>query len=370
MSFKIISKEDSMVDPYDSLIKTFFTLEFPRASCLDAATKLEGAMTALLATGQVRYGPKPSPEGIVALRDIVRGAIADDRPIPMVSPFGSRKSYLGEPLDVAEVFAMKQLEGLQKRMIEAYPPGIQVNIRLEDASGPYVFVDEGIPSRAAEADYCGTFVKMIDILGFDSFIKPVLESSLFSERDLTLTADKMLPVMMDYLMSSDLYGIDDRDSLSGWKTLQALGWDNPVAVEQRDYYRGRYKSLYPGLDDRGATIKLARYFSQAWARQQLNGRGDDPSWNGRYIRLSFIGPVPGSMPSQTLRDVYYRTIPLRFTEFHTMPWRSKGYLQIDEDGGVTPKLASWRDKKEYHRNELTFTADSVSATIRADYVLK
>jgi hypothetical protein len=362
-------KTKDLDGPYESLIRTFFSLEFPNVMPTDIDTVLEGVTAAILSTGQVRYGPRPKPESLVSIREVIREAIASCKPIPMLSPFGSRKSKLGEPLDMAEIFAMKQLACLQHRVTSFYEPGIQVNIRLEDASGPYVFVDEGEISRSDEAAYCGSFIKAVKVLGFDDFIRPVLESSMFSEKDLTSIADTMLNPMLDYIEYTDLYGVESRESCSAWPVLVTLGWKNPIAKEQRDYYRSRYRSLYPGLDLRGATVKLARYFSQAWARGQLHGAGDDRSWNGRFIRLTFIGPVPGIPASQTLRDVYYRTLPLRFTEFHAMPWRVKGYLQIADDDSVIPKLASWKDVHDYQKNDLILENGDTSVSVRSDFVV-
>jgi hypothetical protein len=209
-------------NPYDEIIRTFFSIEFPSILPEGSTTLLEAISAALFATGQIRYGPKPRPEGLVAIRDIIRKAIEANNPIPILTPFGSRKTRLEEPLDIAEIFALKQIACLQKRITAFYRPGIQVNIRLEDSTGPYVFVDEGEASRFAEAAYCSTFIKLNHILGFDSFIHPILESTLFTERALTELADQFLPEMINYLAFSDMYGVESREDSPSWKRSNLL----------------------------------------------------------------------------------------------------------------------------------------------------
>lgn len=356
-------------DPYAALVSSFFTLEFPGANSNSIGAVLEAVTAAFVASNQIRYGPVPNPESLVAIRDVIRKSIVAGKPIPVLTPFGSRKSRLGERLDVAEVASLKQLSCLQKRIAAYYAPGITINLRLEDASGHYLFADEDEASRRATEEYCEAFQKLTRILGFSSFIKPVLESSLFDEREYAATCDSIVPALMVYITDTDAYGFNDYSTRNSWKALAAFGWQGNIPQEQRDYYRGRYRTLYASISDYDATMKLARYFAGSWARIKHHGTGADPSWGSDYIRVTFVSPVPGVPAGLATRNIYYRTLPMKFATTHIPAWRAKGYLKIN--GEITPKLASWGEPREYQPCELVFSnPDSgENVNVRADYQL-
>lgn len=208
-----ISSEES---PYAAKIEQFFSLTFPSVAKLNKADMLEGIEATILASSKIRYGPRPSPESLVAIRAVIRKAIDAGLPIPMLSPFGSRKSDLHASLDVAEVFALKQLERLNDRVVSIYSPGVQINIRLEDASGH----DEGDESRISSIAYTTAFPKLVYILGLHPFVRPVLESSIFN-------ADAILPFLIHYIETTD----DPRNKIPN--DLVPFGWRGTIPMEDR-----------------------------------------------------------------------------------------------------------------------------------------
>ena len=110
--------------PYGNVIESFFAQQFPGANTNKTSTLLDALTTAIVGSSQVRYGAMPSPESLTAIRRVITESNRQDKPIPILVPFGSRKAVLGEPLDIAEVAALKQLMALQQRVQEHYKPGV------------------------------------------------------------------------------------------------------------------------------------------------------------------------------------------------------------------------------------------------------
>jgi hypothetical protein len=353
-------------NPYSKQLSRFFTMEFPQMNGNDKELTLEYVTKALIATNQIRYGPVPSPESLVAIRSTVRNSIGRNEPIPILMPFGSRKAILGQQLDIAEVSALKTIACLQGRVQGRYSPGIQLNIRIEDVSGNSLFEEDGDQSRKESLDYCLNFVNLIRVLGYD-FIHPVLESDMFTEEIFNETSAKILDVMIEYLRETDAYGIQEHEKLSSYKKLEEMGYKGGISQDQRDYYRGRYKAWNPAITQYEASVKLAKYQAGVWARKLLGGSGTNPIWGKDYLRLTFSPPVPGTPIGVYDKDIYYRTLPTKFAMTHIPPWRAKGFLEISNEE-ITPKLANFGDKKNYSPCKVTFIEGTNQVDVRADYI--
>lgn len=365
----MIQIRSNMNDPYGPQITHFFSLAFPQISIADTSITLDYVVQALLATSQIRYGPNPNPESLVAIRSVVRNAIEKHLPIPILTPWGSRKAKLGEPLDIAEVAAIKVLACLRERIMERYSPGVQINIRLEDTSGHYLFVDDGLPSRESTEEYCTAFQKLVRILGYSSFIHPILESTMFDEAIFFRTCDSALPKILHYLEVTDGVEIPNQETIDARRDLQDLGWIGNIPQAQRDYYRNRYLAADSSMSLETANIKMARYFAESWARRVFHGTGADASWGNDYLRVTFVPPVPGAPVGLTDKNIYYRTLPLKFGATHIMPWRAKGYLKIHNEE-ITPKITSWREDNPYQTCSIRFMDDIEEVQVQSDYILE
>lgn len=353
-------------NPYASSIENFFIQEFPQIAPANTEATLEVLTAAFTANSQIRYGPLPNPESLVAIRSVIRNAMEAGKPIPVLVPYGSRKARLGEKLDVAELASLKMLACLEDRVLERYPPGIQANIRIEDASGHYLFARDGEQSRKDTLLYCDTLVKLVHILSY-GFIHPKLESRMFDELEFARAADEIVPLLMEYITDTDDFGMQNATSLNSFEKLQALGWKGIIPPAQRDYYRERYKVSYPGLSQREATVMMARYFAAANMRYRFNAVGNDPDWK-EWIQVTFVPPVPGAPMSMVARNIYYRTLPAKMANTHLPPWRGKGYLRLD--GNVLPKLASWNEPREYQPYSVEFSDGDECVSVQADYILE
>lgn len=349
---------------YDSYIRGFFQQQFQFVK-LEDGDLLELLTNAIVATGKIRLGPRPSVESLFEIRKHISAQIEKQEPILFLMPWGSEKPKSLQTVDIAEVVALKTIASLQERVSKVYAPGIRLRIRIEDATAPSLFADRKDQARLDAHIYTQSLLSLIRILGLNSFIHPVPESIMISEEEFEKEFQFIFQIMSDFLHDSDINPLDPAlwSSTKAYKELNELGWTNKVPREQRDHYYSTYNKLY-GMDRAAAEKTLARYFAQALARGRLNILGN-LDWKD-YLQLTFVGPIPGEPKGRTMRRVYYRTLPENVSSFHMPPWRSKGYLSIG-DFGARPRLASWSDPSEYVSNVVTLRNESESVTVQCDY---
>jgi hypothetical protein len=140
-------------------------------------------------------------------------------------------------------------------------------------------------------------------------------------------------------------------------------------LEQRAYYRKIYEKLFVGISPADATHKLARYLSGVLVRNNMGGRGDDPSWGGKFIQVTFHAPIPGAPPETVRHYVRYRTLPMSMATTHIPPWRAKGYLKM-AGRKATPKIASWHDLPPgLVPQTATLTDGKETVEVKADYLI-
>lgn len=84
--------EMDLNNPYIDLIRSSIITAFPEGFNMTKCQVMEAVVDEILSTGKVRYGPKPSPEGIVYIRKVVCDAITKEVPINILVPWGSKKT--------------------------------------------------------------------------------------------------------------------------------------------------------------------------------------------------------------------------------------------------------------------------------------
>ena len=146
--------------PYASLLCQFIQMAFPQRMGQDAPNIVDVIEAEFLGTKQTRYGPKPKPESLVMIREVIRECVAAYRPIPIVVPWGSEKPD-GSSIDIAELIALRQLGDLAKRIQAHYAPGTQINVRIEDASAPHLFFWKIHQARKEAAKYTSDMRKLV-----------------------------------------------------------------------------------------------------------------------------------------------------------------------------------------------------------------
>lgn len=342
--------------PYASLLCRFVQAAFPQKLEQSSVNIVDLIEAEFLGTKQHRYGPRPNPESLVMIRDVIREAVAAYKPIPIVVPWGSEKPD-GSSIDIAELISLRGLSDLVYRIKAHYEPGAQVNIRIEDVSAPHLFFWRADDARREAAKYTSDMTKMVQALGMPIQLRP--ESAAISEEAFNARADELLPAFLTSLYQND-------DSL-----LESVGWKGGLSPQMVGHYLDSYSKLYPQFDHSERVNILARYFAGALARKQLGLRGDEKEWGGKYLEVSLVPPIPGT-EGQFARRVHYRTYPLSYTSQHVAPWRAKGYFKIGEDDSVCQKLAPFSADLDLQHDTLTITGEddpSLAVEVRADYLL-
>ena len=346
-----------LTEPYSQEIALFIKREFPMLA--NKGDTLELLTDAIVASGQIRFGPKPSPESLVAIREVITHWTSKGEPIPFLIGWGSEKPD-GSGIDIAELMAMKTLNCLQHRVQQYYAPGVRFSIRVEDASAPHLFFDRQEQARIEAAHYTAGFVQLSRVLGINDFVKVTPESSMISEDTFNRKADEVLPVMEGHVNEphNELYRA----------TLFNHGWKVPLSTDTIGYYLDRYAKLYPDKDQKARNHLLARYFAGALARHALGITGACKEWGGKFLELSFVAPTPGIGVHRALRRIYYRTMPCSITSNHMPAWRAKGFLKIN--GSVTASLTSFNNHElSFNPHHVTLTDGSTSQEVQADYVV-
>lgn len=344
---------------YAGPIAQYIKREFPVFVKPNDASMLDLLTEAILASGQIRLGPKPSPESQVAIREIITHWTALGLPIPFLVPWGSEKPN-GSGVDVAELFGFKTLSCLQHRVQAYYKPGVLFHIRVEDASAPHLFFDRQAEARIEAARYTNGFVNLAKVLGLTDFVKVVPESTMIAEADFNRCADALLPEMEAHVANPD----DEKVR----KALLPHGWKVPLSSETIGYYFDRYEKLYPDLSPAARRHLLARYFAGALSRHALGITGAHKEWQGKFLELAFTAPTPGIGVSRALRRIYYRTMPCSITSNHLPAWRAKGFLKIN--GEVTAALTSFHSTEyQYNPNKITLSEGDLQQEVQADYVV-
>lgn len=347
-------------DVYAPVITSFLARTFP--ANLDAPANVLDALTeAFVSSSQVRNGPAPKPEGLVGIRERLTYWMARGEPIAVLSPWGSKKTVHGHSIDVAEVMALRQLEALKDRVTRVYAPGVAIALGIEDLGGFYLWADEGAETRHESQRYVQDFSALVRILGLNSFIDPVAESTLIDAATFDAAADARYPVLLDYLLTR---------SPAAYDALHQLGWRGDVPLEMVEFYLRSYEKLYPSYSGHERMAKLARYLAQSAARYAVGVKVRHAEWIGHYVQVNFPTPVPG-LPS-FLGDsrLYYRTLPLRFAKTTMPAWRAKGYLCVSNTNEVTPKLASWFEPNDYTPMRVSVSNGEDSVVVEADYILR
>lgn len=340
---------------YGEAIERFLSQEFP-ANLDDAGSVLDALTAAFVASGQVRQGPAPSPESLVVLRQKLQQFMDRQLPIDVVVPWGSRKPDDGS-VDVAELFAIKQLLALDARVRAHWPAGTRIAVNAEDLGGAYLWPDM---SQRVTDTYVGQLTALAALVS-GGRVAVMTESSYTTRELFNAAADAVRPGLVDVLLAGVPFSREvalDR--------LKNVGWVGDLPDEQVGFYMRQYARHYPGQTYSEHLMQLARYYAQAYARYQTSARGPQAP---AAVFVNFPQAVPGAPESLFRGRLFYRTLPTRFARTHIPPWRAKGYLEISE-AGASPKLSGYHDiPSGLHEVAVDLHGDFGRVTVRADYLV-
>lgn len=326
--------------------------QFPQPDAITGEDLVDLIEAEFFATKQLRNGTIPGPESRVKVRETIRKYTSANKPIPIVVPWGSAKPD-GSSIDVAELMAVRALKNLDQRISEHYTPGTAINIRIEDASAPYLFNWKFDQAWSEAARYTDDMNSLLRVLGAHAIeLRPeshFLTPAAFAE---------FAALKFDAFLRAITTGEHEQ--------LRAWGWKSEIKGEFLDYCLNKYKRRYPWMTLDERYEMLARYFASVMLRNERGLHGDDPQWNGDYLGVSFGSPIPGTAGFFGKR-AYYRTMPRCYTSNHLPPWRAKGYFVANEDSTVCPKMTTFDDPRvlEFSKETVTLTATRHSVTIQA-----
>lgn len=359
-------------NPYGELICQYFQTTFPKIVQQTKSSLLEIISLMLFGTKENRYGPIPSPENQVVVRNVIKTAIERNEPIPILVPWGSRKAVAAASIDIAEVSALNQLISLDNAIKEFYPSGLRINIRIEDIGGYWLFREEGtgsITNNDSVLSYSEDLTTLIHILRGDSLIDPVWESTLMNGPEYFRCVDNYSVLIDGYLRYSE-----DNQNLGigpAFESLNELGWKGEIPLEQRDYYYSTYEKLYPNANHIQNRKRLADYLGGAMVRYKLNGRGE-PKTDYGHIQLTFIQPIPGTPTSINSNILYWRSVPMSQSRTNISPWRAKGYLHISGND-VKTKITNWGNTElidQLQSGSVSISDDLRSVKVKVDYLIE
>lgn len=368
----IFNVEDT---PYSNKINTFLTSIVGKKYISDEKEVLNLLEKAFYSDSHTRFGPMPELEDRVKLRSIIDSYVKEERPIPILIPWGSIKAQFGENIDIAEYMAIKQIIHLKERVKEIYEKGIEAIIRIEDTSGYSLFKLEGdneLVHTGTEL-YSNNLQLLVNILGDENSIWCIKESEMINNSQFEYLTDLLTPLFERYLADTDnLENFKDHhlEDYISFKALKEQGWSGLIPKVQRDHYYSAYYKLYSG-DKLLMRRRLAMYFAGSLTRHKLDMTGKQKYWDHGFIQLAFVPPIPGIPNGYNSNYVYYRTVPENFTRNHMPPWRSKGYLAISDNGtlSIKPKLTTWNDKKDYYKQSHIISSPVGEVKIQSDYIL-
>ena len=355
---------EGLTNPYADQIRDFFLERFPGLDANPGDSALNGIMRGMMATGQVRYGPKPNLESQVAMRAIVNRALKDGTPIPVVIPMGPKKPVNGHSVDIAELSMLHILSRLNECVRRFHPPGIDVRFRIEDFTGWHL-ESHVAGARSAMEIYSDDFEQLVRLV--TDFATPVRESKIIGDVNAMNTAVEARTIEFEeYLRDSDPVAAIGWEDLRAWKVLEKLGWAGTIPLEMRRYYYGRFEHFYPGMKPADQRQLLAKYFALAMLRRMCGFTGADPSWDAHF-QINFPGPVPGTPPELTSTRLHYRTVPMRHSKKHIPFWRARGYLKVN--GEPRMALATFDEPLDLNPGQIVIRRGSDGVRVNADYMV-
>jgi len=319
---------------FNDLIMRFMYEQIPLPEVAEEI-RFEAVSSEIFGTKQRRFGPLPSPEVQVEIRNVIRKS--SSRMLHFFTPWAS-KQQKDHHLDVAEFVAIKQLRCLQEGL-RRYGYDARFTFRMEDNTDLFIF---GKEREAQIMRYANTFGKLVKAILPNS--EPRQESWEVPFVDFNAMACAYVETFYKYLKGE-----------ASQETLANIGWIGNIPFEQREYYLRQYRYFYPGKDH---LLELARYFSATLARVKSRATCVP---QGDHICLAFTHPIPGNPVNKT--RLYYRSIPERWTHTHKSPWLAKGIFRVG-DTDVTPRF--YDNEPKLIKNTIEFAGVS----IEADYIVE
>lgn len=325
---------------------------------VDAITQL------LIGSKKVRFGNYPSDHCLYSIKNLIQQKVANNEPIPILVPMGPHKTIVNENIDLAEVYALKTLSSLNSRVSKIYSKGVHIYLREEDITG-WFLTGTSTNVRDGIEKYLANFERLIRILKYDNFITTFRESQLVSYEDVVALIQVYSNPIRNYINDTNSDS-DNYQALTSYKVLMVLGWKGEIPLEQREFYRARYKRNYPDKSAFEIDEMIVNYLSISFAKSQFGALVPEQIKNN-FIQLTFAPPIPGIPQDIVSRRVYYRTLPTNISRMHLPFWRAKGFLNFSNQE-VNLAINNWENPDKFYRHTIQLSTKNDAIILTADII--
>lgn len=364
IKFNFQNKADEYLEHIESFLrKSFLVLHLEHIE-----ETMELVTEAFISTKEHRIGPRPNPESLVLIREVIRKNMEKGKPIPILIAAAAIKVPVGKAkLDLAEFAGLKTLSCLQNSVKEHYAPGFQIRIRLEDLVERMISSDvPGLEDHIEE--YVRDFRALNRILETDKFIEMVRESELTDPKVFLARAEENAEIFYRYLEATKNTADENHFTFPAYQELIQAGWQGIISSEMREFFVGRYQRNYPDLDPEQYNRLMSRYLACVLTRKLLNASGKAEDWSDGQLEISMVPRLPYAPKIST--RLYYRTIPRSHSQNHISWWCGKGVVKIGEDKSRLSILNWWDENPELQKNRLVISNPEEAVEMDIHYLLE
>lgn len=232
--------------------------------------------------------------------DVIREAVTDDRPIPLIVNIGTSKWFDGSNYEkniagFSELLMLEQLSLMNRRVQVVYERGASCTLLAEDVTNDWLYSQINDPVAVSENNirYLKTLGSMVDKVGesLATDIRLVRESDLLSNNALIeylalLEENKRLfreyfeatiPLEAKFLVFSDSLSLNVSvweeyvsqvlPTVAAYQLLCESGWMGGVHPLQRQYYERQFGKS--GGEEAQDIDYISGYFGSVLARKQM-----------------------------------------------------------------------------------------------------
>lgn len=279
----------------------------------------------------------------------VDACVARGQPIQLYVMWGGIKHYVEaaeQGVDLAEWFALQQFARLRREVASVYPPGLALQVYVEDFGVTYE--DAGGQSAEVRARiegevdaYRGQMKALVQAVapgwgaarGFADLVPAHHHAAWWA------AADANRKLLSEFWQESEQAPGVPAAQLPTYRRLVAAGWGGELPAATRAHYLARLRNLYPHEEERDRVARLLRYFAVVLLYGQ---RRLFPHLQLPCVKAALYPPAPGIESGRLSGRLQVRTLPASFSSVTAPPWTTRGCLVPLAGGGLRPALRSIR----------------------------
>lgn len=304
---------------------------------------------ALVGSKKVRLGPRPSPENLTYIQELVNDYVDEGQPIEAITMWRALKAYglfgIDEP-DLLDAMALRRLKLLNDAVKRFYEPGLQIHVLREDLTE--FILSDCVSLVHKMQPYANGLRGLADAMGV-THMSFEAESGYLSA-DLcehVAKAHYYAGVISCYLLDAVQCGFHRADPTP----LGSIGWHGGISEPQYRHYVDRTLSEMPtaSLQERHWSICL--YLGNSLARAQAFRKLSKP-----VLKLSLMAHPPGVSEAMRKGRLEYKVKDSKNSHKSIPPWAGFGVLYDNDWKQVS--VNEYRDG-EYHVEQCEVNGFSV-----------